>query len=409
MVKHSYDVIVIGAGAAGLMTAIQAGKRGRKTLLIEHTSKIGEKIRISGGGRCNFTNFGASYENYLSENPHFMKSALANYSQHDFIKMVQSYHIDYHEKTLGQLFCDGSSRQIIAMLLDQCQQVGVDIRLNCSVLELAKNEDIFLLRTSQGELTSQSVVVATGGLSIPQMGATDFGYRIARQFDLQIVATRPALVPLWVSGNEKIHCAQLSGVAVPSIVSYKKEKVASSQKIMSHEGKNIHFKENILFTHKGLSGPAILQISSYLPSFDHQRISLNLLQSINLIDYFKSNKQSKQTPAQLLKMHLPNRLVDALATSDYHERIVDLSLAKLMVISEQVHQFSLVITGSEGYAKAEVTAGGVDTNELSSKTMESRKVKGLYFVGEVVDVTGWLGGYNFQWAWSSGFAAGSYC
>lgn len=400
--KNTYDVIVIGAGAAGLMAAIQAGKRGKKVLLLEHTQKIGEKIRISGGGRCNFTNLGASGENYLSENPHFMKSALAGYSQHDFINMVQAYNIAYHEKTLGQLFCDGSSRQIISMLTDQCQQAGVEIRLGCTITNIHKT-DTFSLATPQENLASDAVVIATGGLSIPQMGATDFGYRIARQFGLEMVAPRPALVPLWVSHQEKAQCSQLSGVSIPSIVSYDR-KTPSSKK-----GKPIHFKENMLFTHKGLSGPAILQISSYLPSFDNQVISLNLLNAVDLGDYFKINKQSKQTPAQFLKQQLPNRFVDTISTPDFHERITDLSLAKLTAIAQQIHQFSLTITGSEGYNKAEVTVGGVNTNELSSKTMESRKVKGLYFIGEVVDVTGWLGGYNFQWAWSSGFAAGTYC
>lgn len=392
-----YDVIIIGGGAAGLMTAIQAGKRQKRVLLIEHTNKIGEKIRISGGGRCNFTNLGASSKNYICENPHFMKSALSCYSQHDFIKLVESYGIQYHEKTLGQLFCDGSSKQIISMLLDLCQQNSVEIKLGCTVYDILRGEQ-FTLTSTQGNFTSESVVMACGGLSIPLIGASDFGYRIAQKFGHRIVPTRPALVPLIVAPSQRQLFTQLSGVSNASVVSYHKTS----------------FPENILFTHRGLSGPAILQISSYMESFKGEEININLLPSIDLRKQFMIDKNLKQTPANYLKAHLTNRLIDHLAEDsvigeEFHRAITDLKKDSLMAIADRINQFKVMIEGSEGYQKAEVTAGGVDTNELSSKTMESKKVPNLYFIGEVVDVTGWLGGYNFQWAWSSGYAAGSYC
>ncbi|NBV28327.1 NAD(P)/FAD-dependent oxidoreductase [bacterium] len=388
-----YDVIVIGAGAAGLMASIESAKRGCKTLLIEHTNKIAEKIRISGGGRCNFTNINASSSNYISHNPHFIKSALAGYSQYDFIKLLESYHIEYHEKTLGQLFCNGSAKQIIAMLLDLCKKYSVDIKTNCSIHDLIKT-DRFWLKTNHGDLCSQSLVIATGGLSIPQIGATDFGYTIARQFGLNIIEPRPALVPLVVPEASLQTCIDLSGVSNASIVTYKDRS----------------FMENILFTHKGFSGPAILQISSYLETFNNKTISINLLPDFDLYKNFIKDKKSKQTPLNYLKNHLTNRLVESFAHhADLNKSITDLSHEKLMKIADLFHQFKVMIAGSEGYRKAEVTVGGIDTNELSSKTMECKKVPNLFFIGEVVDVTGWLGGYNFQWAWSSGFAAGQYC
>lgn len=394
MIKNnSYDVIVIGAGAAGLMTAVTAGKRGRRVLLIEHTNKIGEKIRISGGGRCNFTNLYASSQNYLGQNPHFMKSALAGYTQHDFIKLVESYKIAYHEKTLGQLFCDGSSQQIINLFLDLCSQFHVTIQKNCTVTQITKQNQ-FQLITNIGNFEAQSLVIACGGLSIPQIGATDFGYGIAKQFNLKIISTRPALVPLIVTDSQRSLFTDLSGVSNASIVRYKK----------------IEFRENILFTHKGLSGPAILQISSYLEQRNGEVIHINLLPDIDLKDQFMRDKNSKKTLANYLKPFLSNRLVDHFSKNPaYHKTITELKKDTLFSVADQLHNFPVSIFGTEGYKKAEVTAGGVDTNELSSKTMESKKVPDLYFVGEVVDVTGWLGGYNFQWAWSSGFAAGSYC
>ncbi len=387
------DVVIIGAGAAGLMAAWCAGKRGKRVLLIEHTSKIGEKIRISGGGRCNFTNIGASKVNYISQNPHFCVSALSNYTPKDFITLIESYNITYHEKTLGQLFCDGSSKQIVSMLLDLCHQHNVTIKTNCRVNTVSKGEH-FQLITSDGIITSTALIIASGGLSIPQIGASDFGYRIAQQFSITIVPTRPALVPLVVAESHRSLFTQLSGVSTPSTTHYKKT----------------HFAENILFTHKGLSGPAILQISSYLESFQNQEIRLNLLPTMDLKHIFTTDKNSKKTPTNYLKNHLTNRLVDHLAISDdFHTSITDLKKERLFKIADTIHQFTVPINGSEGYQKAEVTAGGVDTNELSSKTMMCKKVPNLYFIGEVVDVTGWLGGYNFQWAWSSGYAAGNNC
>ncbi|MBX9977375.1 MAG: NAD(P)/FAD-dependent oxidoreductase [Alphaproteobacteria bacterium] len=391
-----YDVIIIGGGAAGLMAAIQAGKLGKKTLLIEHTDKIGEKIRISGGGRCNFTNQHAAPHNYICSNPHFVKSALASYTQHDFIKMVEAHKIAYHEKILGQLFCDGSSMQIISMLLDQCKQHSVLIKTKCTVTDVSK-ADHFTLKTSEGELISRALIIASGGLSIPKIGASDFGYRIAKWFGLKIIPTRPALVPLIVAECDRAFFTDLSGVSNYSAASY---------------GETA-FAENILFTHRGLSGPAILQISSYLKGFNNETIILNLLPALDLKQQFMMDKKTKQTPANYLKNHLTSRLIDHLAQrfegGDFHKPITDLRKDNLFTIADQIHRFQVLINGSEGYAKAEVTVGGVDTNELSSKTMMCKNVPGLFFIGEVVDVTGWLGGYNFQWAWSSGFAAGNYC
>jgi len=388
-----YDVIIIGAGAAGLMAASTAGQRGRRVLLLEHSDKIGEKIRISGGGRCNFTNLNATSANFLSQNQHFAKSALASYTQHDFIKLVESHGIAYHEKTLGQLFCDGSSKQIIDMLLTLCQKNNVRIQKNCDVQKVTKT-DCYTLTTTQGIYESESLIIATGGLSIPKIGASDFGYRIARQFGLRIIPTRPALVPLLVADPQRAMFTDLSGVSNYSNVCFDKA----------------HFLENILFTHRGLSGPAILQISSYLPTFNGTTITIDLLPTLDVAQLLLDNKSSPQTLANFLRSYLVNRLVDHLATNpDYHKKITDLRKETLLGIADQLHNFKVTISGSEGYLKAEVTAGGVDTNELSSKTMAAKKQPSLFFIGEVVDVTGWLGGYNFQWAWSSGNAAGSYC
>lgn len=387
------DVVVIGAGAAGLMAATTAGKRGRHVMLIEHTSKVGEKIRISGGGRCNFTNLFASPQNYICCNKHFVKSALARYTQHDFIQLVESHNIAYHEKTLGQLFCDGSSKQIINMLLDECRNGHVDVRLNCSVTSIEKNNQ-FVLKTAEGTIQATSVIIASGGLSIPQIGASDFGYLIARQFGIKVLATKPALVPLKVDTSTLATFSQLSGISQNSIVSYK----------------DAQFRENILFTHRGLSGPAILQISSYLEKFAKEEIVIDLLPDVDLNHEFTTHKNSKQTVANFLKNYFPNRFVEVMATHpDYGRAITDLKNSALFSMADDIHQFKVLINGSEGYQKAEVTVGGIDTNELSSKTMESLKIPGLFFIGEVVDVTGWLGGYNFQWAWSSGYIAGQYC
>ena len=387
-----YDVIIIGAGAAGLMAAIRSGQKGKRVLVVEHTNKIGEKIRISGGGRCNFTNLYTSNHNFISQNPHFVKSALSQYTQHDFISLVESYKIAYHEKTLGQLFCDGSSSQIINMFIDLCAKYQVDIKLSCNVKDVFKN-DYFKIESDQGDFMGDTLVIATGGLSIPKIGASDFGYRVAKKFGLNIVLTKPALVPLIVPDEQKKLFNELRGISNHSIVTYK----------------DTSFTENILFTHKGLSGPAILQISSYLNKFDDEKISINLLPNLNLENMFAADKNNKQTLANYLKVYLTNRLVDnfSLGNSDFNRTITDLTKEKLSYIAKFIHNFQVPISDSEGYLKAEVTSGGVDTRELSSKTMESIKVPGLFFVGEVVDVTGWLGGYNFQWAWSSGFVAGN--
>ena len=422
-----YDVIVIGAGAAGLMAAATAAKRGKKTLLIEATGKIGEKIRISGGGRCNFTNINASPQNYLSENPHFIKSALSQYNQHDFIKLVESYDIAYHEKTLGQLFCDYSSTQIIDMLLSECKKYGAEILLDTQISNVSK-DDLFQLQSNKGTFSSDSLIIATGGLSIPKIGATDFGYLIAKQFGLNIIETKPALVPLIVPPKDLEFFKSLSGISIDSIVSYQKTipkpilnqthgfQGEDAQPILIGEqsrisqnscgsfkmGNCINFRENILFTHRGLSGPAILQISSYLK--ENSQILMNLLPDINLKELLLKNKNSKTLLTNFLKDYLPNRFVDLFCEA---KRLVDFKPKELEEIANQLHQFIVNISGTEGYLKAEVTVGGVDTKELSSKTMESLKIPNLYFIGEVVDVTGWLGGYNFQWAWSSGYVAGS--
>jgi hypothetical protein len=389
---NKYDVIVIGAGAAGLMAAIYSAKTGKKVLIIEHTNKIGEKIRISGGGRCNFTNLHTSSNNFICQNQHFVKSALSNYTQQDFINLIKSYNIAYHEKTLGQLFCDGSSKQIIDMLLDLCNKYQVDIKLSCIVKDVTKN-NVFNIDSDQGDFTSNALIIASGGLSIPKIGASDFGYKIAKKFGLKIIPTKPALVPLVVHEEQMNLFTDLRGISNYSVVNYKKTS----------------FSENILFTHKGLSGPAILQISSYLDKTENEKISINLLPNFDLKKAFIEDKNNKQIVSNYLKNYLTNRLVSnlALSNNDFNQQITNLKKENLLFIAKSLHDFQVQIKSNEGYEKAEVTSGGIDTNELSSKTMETKKVPNLYFVGEVVDVTGWLGGYNFQWAWSSGFAAGN--
>ncbi len=389
---NKYDVIVIGAGAAGLMAAIYSAKTGKKVLIIEHTNKIGEKIRISGGGRCNFTNLHTSSNNFICQNRHFVKSALSNYTQQDFINLIKSYNIAYHEKTLGQLFCDGSSKQIIDMLLDLCNKHQVDIKLSCIVKDVTKT-NVFNIDSDQGDFTSNALIIASGGLSIPKIGASDFGYKIAKKFGLKIIPTKPALVPLIVHEEQMNLFTDLRGISNYSVVNYKKTS----------------FSENILFTHKGLSGPAILQISSYLDTTENEKISINLLPNFDLKKAFIEDKNNKQIVSNYLKNYLTNRLVSnlALSNNDFNQQITNLKKENLLFIAKSLHDFQVQIKSNEGYEKAEVTSGGIDTNELSSKTMETKKVPSLYFVGEVVDVTGWLGGYNFQWAWSSGFAAGN--
>lgn len=383
-----YDVIVIGGGAAGLMCAIEAGKRGRSVLVIEHNERLGKKILISGGGRCNFTNANATPENYLSANPHFHKSALARFTPADFIAMVERHGIAYHEKKLGQLFCDFSSREIVELLQRECEGAGVTIRLNCRVREVTKPER-FEVETTLGTFSAQSLVVATGGLSFPKIGATDFGYRLARQFGLKVTATRPGLVPLTFASRERESFSELSGVSLDVEVS-------------AHDAA---FRENVLFTHRGMSGPAILQISSYCQA--GEPFTINLLPDRNALEVLQAQRQSGKELKTVLAQFFPARFAQAwcgfFAESKPMRRY---SNEELAAVARRLAHWEILPADTEGYAKAEVTMGGVDTNELSSKTLESRRVPGLFFVGEVVDVTGWLGGYNFQWAWASGHAAG---
>lgn len=383
-----WDVIVIGAGAAGLFCAIEAGKRGRRVLVLEHADRVGKKITISGGGRCNFTNLHTNPDNFLSANPHFCKSALARYTPTDFISLVEKHGIAYHEKKLGQLFCDGSSQQIIDLLLRESADAGVQIRCHCRVDEI-KKDDLFRLQTNQGDLSATSLVIATGGLSIAPLGATDFGYRIARQFSLKIEEPRPGLVPLTLNTPMLKQWARLSGVSIDSVVSSD-----------GHE-----FRENILITHRGLSGPAILQISSYWKP--GAPISINLLPNEDVRDLLAENETSAIELANLLAGRLPRRFVDVWCEMFAPSKpLKQYSDAEIDQISEALHHLKITPAGTEGFKKAEVTAGGVSTGDLSSQTMEARRVSDLYFVGEVVDVTGQLGGFNFQWAWASGFAAG---
>jgi predicted Rossmann fold flavoprotein len=386
---EDWDVIVIGAGAAGMMCAAAAGGRGRKVLVLEANKAPGEKIRISGGGRCNFTNLGASPSQFLSANPHFCISALSRYTQRDFLALVERHRIAWHEKTLGQLFCDESATQIIDMLLDEMSKAGVRLRLNAKVQQVEKTPEGFRLQLSDGEgITCASLVVATGGKSIPKMGATDFGYRIAQQFGLRLTQTRPALVPLTFGPDLLEKLAPLAGVAAPSRVTCGKTS----------------FDEALLFTHRGLSGPAILQISSYWR--EGEDIHIDLLPGTDVLEALRTARQEngKQAAHTFLSTLLPRRLAKAMAPDD--GPLGSISEAKLKNLAAQVNGWRVLPSGTEGYRTAEVTLGGVDTRDLESKTLQARSVPGLYFIGEVVDVTGWLGGYNFQWAWSSGWVAG---
>lgn len=390
--KQKYDVVIIGAGAAGLMAGVNSGRRNRKTIILEHTSKIGEKIRISGGGRCNFTNIYASPANYISQNPHFIKSALANYTAKDFIKLVEAHNIAYHEKTLGQLFCDFSANQIIEMLVNECRKNSVNISTDIKISNIMKTTH-FQIETSDGIIEAESLVIACGGLSIPKIGASSFGYDIAKQFNHEIIETRPALVPLILEPTQKQIFSELSGVSNASIVQYEKTS----------------FKENILFTHNGLSGPAILQISSYLKNFD-EIISINLAPNLDIKTMLNAAENGKKSSYTLLKPHIASRILEkSISPELISKNLSEYKKERLIELEKQITSAKFQISGSEGYKKAEVTAGGINTKSLSSKTMESKLVKNLFFIGEVVDVTGWLGGYNFQWAWSSGFAAGSCC
>jgi len=389
----NWDVVIIGGGAAGLFCAIEAGKRRRKVLVLEHSERVGKKIAISGGGRCNFTNIHTSPENFLSANPHFCKSALARYTPADFISLVEKHSIRYHEKKLGQLFCDGSSQQIIDLLLGECNAAKVEIRLGCQVTSLQK-ETSFTIETNQGTFTSSSLVIATGGLSIAPLGATDFGYRVARQFGLHIEAPRPGLVPLTLTSQMQKQLSRLSGISIDSLVS------CCGQD-------SPEFRENILITHRGLSGPAILQISSYWQR--ETPVSINLLPDENVLDLLSSDQSSDMELANLLSRRLPRRFAQAWCELYADSKpLRQFNSIELVAISKKLQDMQIVPSGTEGFKKAEVTAGGVSTAELSSRTMEARRVSGLYFIGEVVDVTGQLGGYNFQWAWASGYAAGKF-
>ncbi|WP_028008288.1 NAD(P)/FAD-dependent oxidoreductase [Solimonas flava] len=387
-----YDVIVIGGGAAGLMCAATAGQRGRRVLVIEHANRVGKKILMSGGGRCNFTNLEVGARNYLSANPHFCKSALARYTPAHFIGLVERHGIAWHEKELGQLFCDESSKQIVRLLLDECAAAAVQIAVNCSVEQVERGADGFRLRTSAlGELSCGSLVVASGGLSIPSLGASGYGYQLARQFGHTVLPTRAGLVPLTLSGAPLDDFAPLAGIALPV------ETRANGQA----------FRAGLLFTHRGLSGPAILQISSYWQPKDELRV--DWLPNLDALDYL-SEQQHTHPNAELrtaLAGVLPSRFAQRLCERWLPSRpLKQFRAQELKELAARLHDWPIVASGTEGYRTAEVTLGGVDTHELSSATMESRKVPGLHFVGEVVDVTGWLGGYNFQWAWASGHAAG---
>jgi len=382
-----YDVVVLGAGAAGLMCAIEAGKRGRRVLVIEHNERVGKKIAISGGGRCNFTNLGAGPENYLSEQPDFCKSALARFTPWDFVALVEKHRIAYHEKKLGQQFCNTSSREIINLLLKECAAAGVEIRVNCRVSEVRKTGR-FSLATNSGSIECQSLVVATGGLSFPKLGASDFGYRLARQFGMKLTEIRPGLVPLtFATGDAKM--GELSGVSVP----------------VTARCNGAAFEENLLFTHRGLSGPAVLQISSFWRA--GETVSFNLLPEVDAAEMLAQARLEAIDAATLLSRFWPRRFAEAwCARYTPAKKLPHFTASETATLAARLNAWSLAFSGTEGYPKAEVTLGGVDTKELSSKTMEARKVPGLFFIGEVVDVTGWLGGYNFQWAWASGHAAG---
>jgi len=387
-IESHWDAIIIGGGAAGLFCAIEAGKRGRTILVIEHSNRVGKKIAISGGGRCNFTNLHTTPESFVSTNPHFCKSALSRYTPFDFIALVEKHGIAYHEKKLGQLFCNGSSQQIIDLLLSECSDAKVEIRTACTVESLAK-ENEFLVQTNQGAFHSSSVVIATGGLSIKPLGATDLGYRIAKQFELVIEDPRPGLVPFTLDPELLKKLSELSGLSIDALVTFR----------------GTSFRENVLITHRGLSGPAILQISSYWKP--GQALSINLLPDVDALEIFRNNETTDVELATLLSQCLPKRFAQAWCELFAPSKpLRQYNRRQLETIASELHRFQVVPTGTEGFKKAEVTVGGVSTDELSSKTMEARRMPGLYFIGEVVDVTGHLGGFNFQWAWSSGYAAG---
>jgi predicted Rossmann fold flavoprotein len=382
---HQFDAVILGAGAAGLLCAVEAGKRGQRVAVLEHADRIGKKILISGGGRCNFTNLHCQPENFLSANPHFAKSALARYTPADFIALVEKHRIPYHEKTLGQLFCDRSAQDITDMLESECRSAGVKLFLQSKVREVQRTTE-FVVRTASAEFRARVLVVATGGLSIPKMGATSFGYDLARQFGLNIVKTRPALVPLVLNGKDRNRYCNLSGV---------------SAEVIASAGDHA-FREKMLFTHRGLSGPAILQVSSYWSERQPLRIDLAPGRDVTCA-ILAAKVRNIAAARSAFQGILPKRLAERWL--EFHEP-TDWTNPSLKDLEREIHDWTLTPADTEGYEKAEVTAGGVDTEELSSKTMESRKVPGLFFIGEVVDITGHLGGFNFQWAWASAAAAG---
>ena len=390
--KH-HDVIIIGAGAAGLMCAATAGYRGRDVLVLDNGKQAGRKILISGGGRCNFTNQRVEPTNFICANPHFVKSALARYSSQDFIELVERHGIEYHQRDHGQLFCNDSAKEIVTMLLTECEWAGAQVQLRTDILSINKQDDgRFMLETSKGEFSCESLVVATGGLSMPKLGASPFGYQIAEQFGLKVLPTHAGLVPFTWHSDQKQKFEPLSGIAVPSTITAKD---------------GTQFSEALLFTHRGLSGPAILQISNYWQP--GESISINLLPQLDAAQALSEalDKHPKQSLRNTLSQWLPKRLVEVL----FDEALLNLALNQLVhaqrdLIVDSLHNWQLLMNGTEGYRTAEVTLGGVDTNELSSKDMQSKKVPGLYFAGEVMDVSGWLGGFNFQWAWASGVAVG---
>lgn len=382
----NYDAIIIGGGAAGLFCAMEAGKRGKSVLVIEHNDRVGCKIEISGGGRCNFTNLNVSPENFVSSNPRFCISALNRYTQNDFIALVEKHRIPYHEKKLGQLFCDDKSNRIVKMLIDECNRAQVDMALNTRV-EAIEKHDCFHIKTANENFTCDALVIAAGGLSLPKVGASDFGYRLAKQFKIKIIECKPGLVPLTFNNDDLHTWSELRGVSFPAQV---------------HCGPS-QFDENVLFTHKGVSGPAILQISNYWHKQDE--LTINLFPQSDPIEWMNQNRNIQLNT--FLNQHIPSRLATKFVNQYFDNKpLKQYSPKQMKHIAEQLQQWVIHPSGTEGFKKAEVTLGGIDTRELSPKTMECKKVQGLYFIGEVVDVTGWLGGYNFQWAWSSGFAAG---
>ena len=390
---EKYDVIIIGAGAAGMMSAIESGKRGRKVLLIDHAKKIGEKIRISGGGRCNFTNINVHTNKFISSNPKFVISALSQYTQKDFINLIKKHNINFHEKKLGQLFCDQNAQQIVDMLLLECQIANVTIMKETIITEVDKQDDEYFITVGDDKYLCNSLIIATGGLSVPKIGASKFGYDIAQKFNMNIIKTLPALVPLTFNENVLTMCKELSGLSLEAVVFFNK----------------IFFQEGMLFTHRGLSGPSILQISSYWKL--GKIIKINLSPKLEILKLLEIKKKSnpKQDIINIITEILPKRLAFIICKeNNVSGNISELSNKLLKQLSDSINSWVITPTGSEGYRTAEVTLGGVDTNELSSKTMMSKKNPGLFFIGEVVDVTGHLGGYNFQWAWSSGFVAGQY-